>query len=173
MIVRFLITFLILMIYPFLLIAQDTKPTTSALTFEVLSTSLQMSKEPQNIRIIISCNGSQDIESLTLKMTQIKALWSVVSAKLNNQPLWLIKSENMSNKDDVLAWNLSAQDSELILFPNEWSTPYVMELEIQLNLNDPKISQKEASTNITMEASMAGESYHCSPTGRGNQLSVQ
>lgn len=161
------------MLLPYMLFAQDTKPTTSSLTFEVLNTSLKMSKEPQNINILINCDGSQNIEAVTLKITQIKAVWSVVSAKLNDQSLWLIKSEDGGNKSNVLAWNLNTQDSELILFPNEWSTPYTMELEIQLNLDDIKNSQNEVPTTIIMEAIMAGISYQCSPTGRGNQLNMQ
>ena len=167
------IIFLVIMIIPFVLLAQDTKPNTSALSFEVLNEALKMSKEPQSIKILLNCDGSQDLELVIIKMPQMQAIWSVVSAKFNDQLLWLIKSQSSSNNSNVLAWDLDKQNSELILYPNEWSTPYVLELDIQLNMKDIQDSQKDTDETINMEAVIAGVSYHCSPSGRGNQLRMQ
>lgn len=168
-----LITLSLLMIFNFSIFAQDAKPSTSALTFEVLNTSLKNNKEPQNIKILINCNDTQDIPSINLLMPQIKAMWSMVSTRLNGQSLWLIKSERGSNNANVLAWDLNAQESQLILYPGKWPTPYTLELEIQVNLKESEDSLNNTTATMIMEAVIAGRSYQCSPTGRGNQLSMQ
>lgn len=159
--------------FPLFLLAQTDRPITYDLTIEVLNETLKSNKDPQNIIVIINCNSAQDLQALTLKMNKMKSVWSVISAKINEQTLWLIKADVSASNDKVLAWNHKTESSELKLYPSAWQVPYVLELEIQLNLNDTNGSLKESTETLIMEATVSGTSYQCATEGRGNQLNLE
>jgi hypothetical protein len=167
------ITFIFIVTFPFFLLAQTERPTTYDLTIEVLNEALKSNKDPQIISAIIQCGSAQDLQVLTLKMNNLKSVWSVISAKLNEQALWLIKSDVSANNEKVLAWNHETGSSELKLYPSVWQVPYVLELEIQINVTNTNRSLKEQSETLNMEATISGVSYRCAADGRGNQLNIE
>jgi len=166
---------IILVFFSFVLIlgtsqSQQVKPITTDIALEVITESLKLSQEPQELILKISCQSAHEIQTLGLKFDSVQTKWSVVSATCNDQPLWLIKSGMRVNQDNILAWEFFAEDSKLSLFTPPWQVPYVIQLELQVNLKNVDENLKDYVDNLILEAIIAGESFQCGTIGRGNRI---
>jgi hypothetical protein len=153
--------------------SQQVKPVTADIALEVITQSLKLSQEPQRLVLKISCQSAQEIQCFDLKLTTVQAIWSVVSATLNDQSLWLIKSGMSVNQDKILAWDFSTEDSKLSLFTHPWQVPYVLQLELQVNLKNINELSEDYADNLILESIMSGESFQCSTIGRGNRINFE
>ncbi len=155
------------------LYAQDNLPTYSAVQYEVQADSLLKTNEPQDLLISITCNASGGLDTYELKIYDLKVLWTIVSATLNNEPIWLVNTDSKSDKENVLAWKYDSQLHVLRLYPFEWQSGYELELMIRLSILQPGLVAKSDSKSIVLEADLGGRKYQCSPRGSGSDMTFK
>ena len=155
------------------LYAQDNLPTYPAVQYEVQADSLLKTNEPQDLLISITCNASGGVDTYQIKIYDLKVLWTIVSATLNDEPIWLVNTDSKSDKENVLAWKYDSQQSVLRLFPFEWQSGYELELMIRLSILQPGLVTKSDSKSIVLEAELGGRKYQCSPRGSGSEMTFK
>ncbi len=156
---------------PLLLLAQDNLPVTQSVQVEVLTSELQKNSRAQNLHIKISCTTAQPGQKFLLDLNEINAVLVPIKASRDEDALWLVKANEANDNDIVLAWNANAED-QLQLAPGAWTTPYEIDLQIQISFSNlidvPNITETQLDV-IVVDGSL--ESL-ASPTGRGNQISL-
>ena len=167
-----------LAIMTFLLIAnsgfgQDEAPPTESVNVEVLTESLQITNKAQIISVRINCESVENVQFLSMKFSKSDAVWSVVSARLNDGQLWLIKADTEQNTEKVMAWNYDSVKKELLLYPGNWPAGYSLDVDIQVNFTD-LISLKDQNVEtIISEINLDGTTFRCSEVGRGSTIDLR
>ena len=155
------------------LYAQDTLPVNSAMQYEVQADSLLKSNQPQNLQIIISCNSSAGLNFYEIKINGLKVLWTLVSAKLNEQPVWLVNSNTRTDNNKVLAWYYDSEQSLLRLYPAEWEATYVLDLTVSASILQPAKLSKSDSKLVSLEADLGGQKFTCVTTESGGEMTFK
>jgi hypothetical protein len=155
------------------LIAQDNLPITSAVQYEIQADSLVKTNQPQEVTISITCNSPNDLESYELKIYDLKVLWTLVSANLNDQPIWLVNAESQSENEKVLAWQYNAEQNLLRLFPAAWQSGYRLDVTVRASILQPALLEKTDSRSVLLEADVGGQKYQCSTTQSGGEMTFK
>ena len=100
-------------------------------------------------------------------------LWTLVSARLNNESIWLVNADSKSERENVLAWNYDAEQSLLRLYPSDWQSGYDLELTVRVSILQPGLVKKSDTRSIALEADLGGTKYHCSPSGSGSDMTFK
>jgi hypothetical protein len=157
----------------FSLSAQDNLPVYSSVQYEVQADSLLKTNEPQTISISISSNSSTGIDAYELKINSLKVLWTIVSANLNSEPIWLINEDTNPDKENVLAWNYDPEENLLRVYPSDWQAGYDLELITRMSLLQPGLIDRSDSKNLSLETELGGVKYRCLPRGSGDNLTFK
>jgi hypothetical protein len=153
--------------------AQDSLPTYSAVQYEVQADSLFRSNEPQELIISISSRSSQGLEAYELKINDLKVLWTLVSATLNNEAIWLVNADSKSDNQNVLSWNYDPEQSLLRLYPQDWQSEYELEVTVRLSILEPGLVKKSDAKSVALEADFGGTKFQCSPRGSGGDMTFK
>ena len=164
------ITLTIIFCFISILPAQQNKPTTSDISIEVITETIQITNKPQIILIRITCSSITDLQYLSMKYTNSSANWSLISALLNGESLWLLQSDSASDNDKVLAWNSNKNESNFLLYPSDWQTIFTLDLEIQINLMNISSLTIDSQDQIILDAIYNCITYECITSGRGNTI---
>jgi len=155
------------------LYAQDNLPVYSAVQYEVQADSLLKTNQPQNVTISISSSSPGGLETYEIKIYNLKVLWILVSANLNDESIWLVNAESRSENEKVLAWEYDAEQNLLRLFPAEWPSGYRLEVTVRASILQPVLLEKNDSQIVTLEADVGGQKYQCATTGSGDDITFK
>jgi hypothetical protein len=150
--------------------AQDNLPTYSAVQYEVQADSILKTNEPQDMLISISCSSPGGLNAYEIKIDNLKVLWTLVSARLNEEPIWLLNADSKSDKDNVLSWNYDQGKNLLRLYPSDWQAGYDLEVIVSLSILQPALLVKNDSRIVTLETDIGGQKYKCFPRGSGGDM---
>ena len=153
--------------------AQDNLPTLSAIQYQIQTDSVSRTSSPQDITVTVSAGSVNDLSDLILGIDEVSAFWTVVSANLNDQTLWLINSPAPSEKQNVLAWRFDQEENSLYLYPRDDQLSSDLTLIVRLNLLRPNRIASQSSTTINMLADVGNVRYQCVTTGSGNTISFR
>jgi len=153
--------------------AQENLPTYSAVEYEIQADSLLKSNEQQDMLISISSSSSGGLDAFELKIYDLKVMWTIVSAKLDNEEIWLVNSGAKSERENVLAWEYDSDQNLLRIFPSDWQSGYDLELMVRLNILQPGLVKKNDTKSIALEVDIAGTKYQCSPRGTGSDMTFK
>lgn len=168
-----IIIFLILIFNLQILIAQNNNRTTSEIQINVLTESLEKTKQPQELSIEVNKNNLESPKNISISIEDVQSNLTLVSAKLNNQDLWLINSTTAANNEKVVAWNFDEETDQIQLFPFNWNSPYILELNIQVNLKNLSALENQQSTNIILTSELSSGIYEALPTGNGSEIQLR
>lgn len=163
--------FILSIILPLLLSAQENLPVTQDVQVEVLTSELQISSKAQTVRMEITCNSASPGQLLTLDLKDVKGVMLPVSAERDGDALWLIQSPDANTNDIVLAWD-TVDETMLQLSPGAWTTPYTIELQIKLSFTNLIDVPNITATQLDVIVRDGSIENLASPTGRGNQISL-
>lgn len=145
------------------ILAQDNLPSRSDIQIEIQSDSLIRDNSPQEITLLIDANNAANLDALLINIDQIESLWTVMSAEVEGESLWLKNSESNAGRDDVLAWKYN--DNSLHLAPFGSQLTSQLKVVVRLNLLKPGTIQAGSGKEITLLADINGERYRCLPVG--------
>ncbi len=166
------IKFTAFLLFSTVLFAQQENLVISEINFEVVSESLQITKKHQTVSLRITCGSGEFVQFFNLRFAGTDPVLSLISARLNGDSLWLIQSNSAPSQNEVLAWEFENSKCQLILYPAAWQSTYVLDLEIQINLEHSSNIVKDTDETILLGANLPSGSYECSPAGRGNRISL-
>jgi hypothetical protein len=155
------------------LFAQDNLPLTSAVQYEVRADSLLRSNQPQDVTLLLTCNSTAGLDAYEIKIYDLKVMWTLVSANLNGEPLWLVSADTRTGKENVLAWEYDAEQALLRLYPNEWAGRNQLEVTVRASILQPALLKKTDSKVIALEADMGGQKFQCETTGSGGDMTFK
>ena len=167
---------LILFIIAFIVVqagAQNTVPVRSDISYEVSADSLLRNNSPQDLKLSLTCGSADDIDAYVLRLSDGEALWTVVSAELNGQPLWLIMNEGKPERSDVLAWQYDQTEKILRLYPPPGNNNYDLNLVLQVNLLRSNTIKKMSIKEVALETESSGSLSRCSNKGIGNKVAFK
>jgi hypothetical protein len=155
------------------LCGQDIKPVTTEIRYEVLDELIDVDQEEQALNIQVTSLTLTGIKYLSIGFEKIPARWSLISAELNGEKLWLVKADIHPGNDKVLAWDYSPGSNQIRLFPHTWQAPYVLDLQMQLNFESRVDSQETSDERVLVEAELSGTAFLATPTGRGDKINFR
>lgn len=167
-----IICFIILFNLQFLL-AQNSNQKTSDIQINVITESLEKTKNPQQLTIEINKNTLNTPANLSVEIENVDADLTLVSAKLNNQDLWLINTSTSANNDKVLAWSYDKETQQLKLYPYNWNSTYILEIDVQVNMKNISQIENQQSTNIILISEISGGTFEALPTGNGSEIQLR
>jgi hypothetical protein len=167
------VVFLLLLINNQLLTAQNTNRRTSDIQINVKTESLEKSIQPQQLLCEINKNNQETPLSLSIGIENVDSDLTLVSAKINNTDLWLINSTVAATNDKVIAWNFDKENSRLLIYPYSWNSPYVLDLDIQVNLKNISSIETNSTTSITLTSELRSGLVDALPAGRGNEIQIR
>jgi len=150
-----------------------TAQTTSTIRLQVLTSELQKIKKPQSVSVEIQVDEPQPVTEFKLVLDRITAKLTPVRVRLNGVELWLINSKSGTTNDKVLTWNFDSVKSELHLLPGKWRVPYVLEMDLQVDLLAVDEIAALSSATFNLQAEVSGRSLEVSATGRGKNISLK
>ena len=153
--------------------AQENLPTYSAVEYEIQADSLLISNEQQDMLLSISSSSSGGLDAYELKIYDLKVLWTLVSAKLNDEAIWLFNAGSKSDRENVLAWEYDSEQNLLRVYPSAWQSGYDLELMVRLSILQPGLVKKNDAKSIALEADIGGTKYQCSPRGTGSDMTFK
>jgi len=153
--------------------AQDTLPALAAIQYQIQTDSLSRTSSPQDITVSVFAGSVSDLSDLSLSIDDVSAYWTVVSANLGDQTLWLINAQVPSEKQNVLAWQFDQKDNSLYFYPREDQLSSDLTLVVRLNLLRPNRIVRRISTTINLLADIGNVRYQCVATGSGNTISFR
>jgi hypothetical protein len=153
--------------------AQSINQKTSEIQINVKTESIEKSIQPQELSLEISKNNQETPGFLSLGIENVESELTLVSAKLNGEELWLIKATTSSTNNKVVVWDFDKENSSLIIYPYNWNSPYVLDLNMQVNLKSISSIESNTSTSIVLTAEISSELFDALPTGRGNEIQIR
>ncbi len=153
--------------------AQTVIPKNSDIKIEVKTDTLQITANPQIISIEITKEAVENPHSFRIKFNKIESFWTLINASLNGEKLWLIQANSSATNEKVLAWNYDKNESKLILFPFRWSTPYYLEIDVQINMKNISSLKKETAAKVNLLAELPEGLFEAMPVGDGNVISLK
>ena len=164
---------LVILINLQLIYAQNSNRKTSDIQINVNTESLEKSIQPQELLVEINKNIQVTPGFMSIGIENIESGLTLVSAKLNNEDLWLINSTASSTNEKVVAWNYDKENSRLVIYPYSWNSPYILDLNIQVNLKNISSIEDNTSTSIVLTSEISGRLFDALPTGRGNEIQIR
>jgi len=149
---------------------QDLLPARTDIVYEISADSLSLNNVPQDLNLSITCGSSDVINAYILRLDETAVLWTIVSAELNNQPLWLIMNENNSERSDILAWQYDPLEKVLRFYPPKISTNYDIKIALRICLLQAGHIQKKSSKEVALEALTTNGIARCTTKGPGNRV---
>jgi hypothetical protein len=153
--------------------AQVIKPATTEIRHEVLDELIDVDQEDQTLNLQVTSLISAGVQYFNIGFEKIPARWSLISAQLNGETLWLVKANIHPGNEKVLAWDYNPDSKEIRLYPHGWPAPYVLDLQIQLNIEGVVDTEQISDDNVLLEAELSAGAYLATPTGRGNKISLR
>ena len=150
--------------------AQDNLPVFSDVQYELQADSLLKTNQPQEITISISCNSPGELDAYEIKIYDLRVLWTIVSARIDGEPLWLVNMNSRSEKENVLAWYYDREENLVRLHPSNLSSAYTLEVTIQASILQPALLTDSESRLVRVEANLDGQKYRCTPAGSGGEM---
>ena len=111
--------------------------------------------------------------ALSIRLEKIDAVLNLLAAKANNEPLWLIRTDSVVNRENVIAWDYDRTTANLILYPANIKNPFVLDLEIQINLNKPESIDTNLEYILKSDAVLERGIFECSQGSRRNSISFK
>jgi len=170
---KFYIVFLVFLINLQILTAQNNNRSTSEIQINVKTESLEKTIQPQELSVEINKNNQETPGFLSIGFDDIESSLTLVSAKLNNVDLWLINTTTSATNEKVVAWNFDKENSRLVIYPYSWNSPYILDLNIQVNLKNISSVKSNTSTAIILTTELRGSLFDALPTGRGNEIQIR
>jgi hypothetical protein len=155
------------------LFAQDNLPVTSTVEYEVRADSLLKTNQPQELKILISCNSPGGQEAYEIKIYDLKVLWTLVSAKLNDEQIWLVNGDSKSENEQVLTWQNDSAQNLLRLYPADWQSGYRLEVTVRASILEPALLKRTGSRIVALETDSGGQKFQCSTTGSGRDMTFK
>ena len=106
-------------------------------------------------------------------MNGTEVLWTVVSAEMNAQQLWLIMNEGKADRENILAWYYDREEGELRFFPPPGVTNFDLNMVLRVNLLRSHIIQKKSEKEVALLAQSGGDLSRCATRGNGNIVSFK
>ena len=166
------IIYLILLFNLQILLAQNSNQKTSDIQINVLTESLEKTKNPQQLSLEINKNTLTTPGYLSINFENVDAILTLVTAKLNNQELWLINNSTSANNDKVLAWNFDKDSQQLYLYPHDLNSTYILEINIQVNFKNVSAIENQQSATIILTSEISGQTFEALPTGNGSEIQL-
>lgn len=151
---------------------QVTEPTTDVL-IEVKNETLEITVAPQNLSLELTKSSLEYPQSFSLSFENSESIFTLVNAELNEEKLWLLQSSSSANNEKVLTWNFDKDESKLTLYPYNWSSPYVLKLDVQVNLKKTHNLKKDNNEKINLIMELNDRLLEATPNGRGNQFTFK
>lgn len=155
------------------LFAQDNLPVYSAVQYEVRADSLLKTNQPQDVTISISCNSSGGLDAYEIKIYDLKVLWTLVSAKLNDEAIWLVNAKSKSENEKVVAWHYDKDQNLLRFYPVDWQSGYSLELTVRASILQPALLENNDSKIVSLETDVGGQKYQCSTIRSGGDMTFK
>ncbi len=152
--------------------AQNPVPSTPLVEYEVLTTGFQSNPEPQSLLLRISTTGVAPVEDIDIRLTVNPGKLTLLYAEKSGDALWLIQSAENAARENVLAWNYNDSTGTLRIYPFSYTSPYVLTLEIQVNLNEKSISAENQQNSVMVETLLPNGVFAATVTGRGNIITL-
>jgi hypothetical protein len=165
------ITVIFLLVYSGLP-AQNSVQTTGLVEYEVLTSELQYTVEPQSIQLKIDIVGTAMVNNIDINLGGTQGKLTLLSAEKSGTALWLIPSQQNAARDNVLAWNYSDSAGILSIYPSPYPEPYTLILEIQVNLNRNNVLAENQQYSVLVEANLPNGMFAATATGRGNLITL-
>ena len=153
--------------------AQDNLPVYSAVQYRILTDSLYKSNEPQDMLIAVTNSSPGSVEAYELRIYDLKVFWTIVSARLNGEDLWLVNRDLNSEDVNVVSWNYDSDKNLLRIYPPARQAGYELELMIRMSILQPGLITKSDSKNISLEADLGGVTYSCLPGDSGDHINFK
>ncbi len=164
---------IIILIVPLFLQAQTSYPQTSDIRFDVNTESLELTNKPQELAITIDKLNQEKPGSIKIDFEKIESVFTLISARLNGEELWLIKTNTSATNPKVLAWNFDKTDLKLVLYPSNWASPYSIELLIQVNIKNSSSMKDIESDIVNLKCELASGTFEALPSGNGNEIQIK
>ncbi len=152
--------------------AQNTVPSTGLVEYEVLTTDLQSNPDPQSLNLRINTTSVITVENIDIRLASNQGKLTLLYAEKSRTALWLIQSRENAARDNVLAWNYTDSTGTLRIYPFSYTEPYVLTLEIQVNLNQKTIPAENQQNSVMVETSLPNGVFAATVTGRGNTITL-
>jgi hypothetical protein len=152
--------------------AQNPIPSTVLVEYEVLTAELKSNTAPQSLRLRINTTGVITPENIDIRLTGIPGKLTLLDAEKSGAALWLIQSSENAARENVLAWNYIDSTGTLRVYPFSYTAPYVLTLEIQLNLYEKTISAENQQNSVMVETLLPNGVFAATVTGRGNIITL-
>jgi hypothetical protein len=120
----------------------------------------------------INTTGVTTVENIDIRLAGIPGKLTLLYAEKSGEALWLIQSLGNAARDNVLAWNYTDSTGTLRIYPFSYTDPYVLTLEIQLNLNEKNISEANQQNSVMVETLLPNGVFAATVTGRGNIITL-
>jgi hypothetical protein len=150
--------------------AQDLLPARTDIVYEISADSLSLNNVPQDLNLSITCGSPDLINAYILRLDETAVLWTLVSAELDNQPLWLIMNDNNSERSDILAWQYDPLEKVLRFYPPKIGIHYDLKMALKICLLQPGPIQKKSSKEVALEALTTNGITRCATKGSGNRV---
>jgi len=154
-------------------IKRNDNQKTSDIQINVKTESLEKTKQAQQLSLEINKNSLDTPEYLSITIDNIESILTLVSAKRNNEDLWLLNSSSPSSNEKVISWNFDKEKSQLNIYPYNWNSAYVLDLNIQVNFKNISSIESETSTTIILTAELGGRLFEALPSGEGNNIQIR
>ena len=164
--------FILCLIFPMILFAQEDLPVTPDVEVEVLTTELDRSTKPQTVQALITVR-SADLTSLNLNFADLHSSVTPVAVTRGNENLWLINSDEANANNKVLAWQYITSEKTTQLLPGKWNTPYTLILELQVSFERMRELKKLSELTFILLAEINGTTFIASPIGRGQNITLK
>lgn len=170
---KFYIIIIVFLVNIQLLYAQNDNPKTSDIQINVKTESLEKTKQAQQLSLEINKNSLDTPGYLSIAFDNIESVLTLVSAKRNNEDLWLLNSSSPSSNEKVINWNFDKENSQLNIYPYNWNSTFVLDLNIQVNIKNISSIESETSTTIVLTTELGGSLFEALPTGQGNNIQIR
>ena len=150
----------------FFLIINLMSQTATDIQYELVTESITIGDEPYMVQVELQVQSSREIDLITLNFDSLNSQMHLVAAVLNGQDLWLVRREDKAANDKVLAWMFDDTDKQLVIYPDTWSAPYQLVLDIQVTL----MRNQPVSSVLQMAAQINNSKLPCQTVGRGNSI---
>ena len=162
----------IIAFFTYQIMAQENIPVTDNVQIEVQTPSLMKYSKAQRVIVNITCNTWTTGQEMHLRLSDATGIPVPISITRNNEPLWMIQSEKASDNTVVMSWQVT-EDNILILFPGNWSTPFDLNLEMQISLVDIINLENTENTRLDLFLVTGGSELLAETKGRGNEISLK
>jgi len=170
---KFYIVIIVFLVSIQVIFAQNENPKTSDIQINVKTESLEKTKQPQQLSVEINKNSLDTPEYLSISIDNIESVLTLVGVKRNNEDLWLLNSSSPSSNEKVIAWNFDKENSQLNIYPYNWNSTYVLDLNIQVNFKNISSIESETTTTIILTAELGGRLFEALPSGQGNNIQIR